>query len=328
MNIRNRLIDSLHPTFVVAEISANHNQSLELAKKLVIQAKECGCDAVKFQTYLPEHITIDPELTKLYKRAYMPLEWHKPLFELSYKVGIIPFCSVFSPEMVGFLEDLDCPVYKIASFEFNHFPLLSAVQKTGKPAIISTGMCNFNDLNWLTGVGGAYYGRNAMNTVLLHCVSKYPAKPKDYNLRNIEEMRREFGFEVGVSDHTRGFGVSIGAVAKGAVMIERHFTLKRDGGIDDDVSLEPDEMDLLVREVKSIQGSFEAVDWSISGEQRYKRSIYCIKDIKSGDEFNEENIALLRPSKGINAKAWFSFMKGRASMDIKRGEPIHMRHLK
>jgi len=321
MQIGHKLINSLSPPLVVAEISCNHNQNIYTARKLIRQAKYCGCDAVKFQHYLPHHVTLEPELLEIYHSAHMPFEWTEELVDLCNEVDIMWWSSVFDPEAVDFLEKFRPIAYKLASFELNHFPLLEKLKSTGKPLIISTGMMNYSDLNWFQ------IQFSAMNTMLLHCVSNYPSDVKDFNLATITAMKEQFGFEVGLSDHTRTLGVSIASVALGARMIERHFTLKRNGGLDDEFSLEPDEMERLCVEVRNAYDSMGTIDWSVKGATEYKRSLYATMDIKKGDNFNDGNIGILRPNRGINAKEWYRFVKGRAREDIKKGTPLHYRHM-
>jgi sialic acid synthase SpsE len=323
MQIEHRLIDQFHLPFVVAEISSNHKQDINLARNLIEEAKYSGCDAVKFQTYLPEHITLDPILLKAYEKAHLPLEWHKELYEHAKFTDIMAFSSVFSPDAVDFLEqEVNPPCYKVASFELNHFPLLERLKETRKPLILSCGMASYADFNWIQ------LNFSALNTLLMKCVSQYPAEEKDFNLLTIPTIKREFGFEVGLSDHTRGLGVSIASVALGATMIERHFTLRRDGNPDDAYSLVPEEMATLCHEVKSAWNALGSVDWTVHGDRYYKRSIYAKKDIKKGEAFTKDNIDILRPNNGINPKELNRFLKSQASENIERGTALHYRHLK
>ena len=318
MQIGTRLLNSSTPPLVVAEISCNHKQDLRKAKTLIASAKECGCDAVKFQTYKPHHITLEENQLN---KTYLPWSWHPELFEFSQNIGIMAWSSVFAPEAVDFLEKEINPIcYKLASFEINHFPLLERLKETGKPLIISTGMMNFNDLQWFK---NQY---SALNTMLLKCVSNYPAKADEFNILTIPGIRNITGFEVGLSDHTQTLGVSIASVALGARMIERHFTIEG-GTPDDKFSLRPKEMAQLCKEVRVAYDSLGSINWTVQGDTSHFRSLYATMDIQKGDSFNTKNIGILRPNKGINAREWYRFLRSTAGCDIKKGEPLHYRHL-
>lgn len=307
-----------HP-YIIADMSSNHKQNSNVALELLHVAKNVGCNAVKYQSYVPHDITLDKDLIKLYDSAYLPFEIESMLWEEAKKIGITLFASVFSPFQVPFLESRCCPAYKIASFEIHHMKLLEAVKKTCKPLFISTGMMSYSDLTWFS------TNFSPLNTILMRCVSNYPAKPGDFHLSTIPHMRQDFGFDVGVSDHTQGLGVSIAAVALGAVAVERHFTLKRDGKIDDNVSLEPHEMAQLVKECKIAHESIGSVDYTVYGDRKHLRSLYAITDINKGEIFSDESIDALRPNKGISPKAYYSFIGKPASRDIRAGEPLHLK---
>ncbi len=235
---------------------------------------------------------------------------------------MICFSSVFDIEGVDFLERMNVPAYKIASFEIHHRPLINKVLNTGKPLIVSVGMASFDDFVWFS------QRLPKINTVLLKCVSSYPAHPSQFNLKTIESMKREFGFDIGLSDHTKGLGVSLASIGNGAVMIERHFTLKREGkSPDDPYSLEPHEMEQLVRESKDAWEAQGTDDWGVYGEQQHKRSLYASRDIKKGEKFSYGNVWIYRPNSGIDPKEFFRFERGRASEDIKKGTPLHYRHI-
>jgi len=317
INIAGRLIGPDHPPFVIAEMSGNHNQSLDRALKIVEAAAKAGAHAIKLQTYTADTITLnvrggsfeinDPDslwagrnLHDLYKQAYTPWEWHGPIMERASELGMICFSSPFDETAVESLEELNAPAYKIASFENNHLPLIAKAASTGKPLIISTGMASLADLE-----RAVVTARNAgcEKLILLKCTSTYPATPGNTNIRTIPHLRDMFGFQVGLSDHTMGVGVAVAAVALGATVIEKHFTLSRaDGGVDSAFSIEPSEMTLLVDETKRA--------WEALGEIRYgptesetsslnlRRSIYVSKDICIGDSFTLDNLRIVRPGDG------------------------------
>lgn len=319
IQIENRRISPYEKPYIIADISSNHKQDRETAKDLVYAAKEAGVDAVKFQHYIPKDITLDPDLFDLYYRSYANYDIENMLWSAANEVGITMFASVFSPLAIEYLQKRNCPAYKIASFEIHHMKLLEAVKKTGKPIFISTGMMSYSDLTWFS------TNFSSTNTILMKCVSNYPALPSDFHLRTITELRSQWF--MGISDHTLSLGVSLAAVALGAAVIERHFTLKRDGGVDDCCSLEPKEMKRLVLEAGIVWESLGNIDYTVHGDRKYMRSLYSTKDIKKGEVFTEENIDALRPNKGISPKAIYSFFGKNASRDIKQGEPLHMRDM-
>ena len=263
INIVGKSIGTSHPPFIVAEMSGNHNQSLDRALKIVEAAAKAGVHAVKLQTYTADTMTIDFDrgsfninnsnslwhgqtLYKLYQQAYTPWDWHKPIFEKCKELGLTVFSTPFDETAVDFLEELDVPAYKIASFENNHLPLIRKAASTGKPLIISTGMATIAELDEAVRTAR---DSGCEDIILMKCTSTYPASPEDSNLVTIPHLRQLFNIEVGLSDHTLGIGASIASVALGATVIEKHFTLSRaDGGIDSAFSMEPDEMKLLVEE--------------------------------------------------------------------------------
>ena len=320
MQIEHRIINRQSQPFIVADISSNHGQDLNTAHLLIDTAKACGVDAVKFQTYRPESMSVKEGYVENYYK-YLPWKWHEELFTHCRQVGLIPFSSVFCLKGLEFLEKLGCPAYKIASFEKDHYPLLRAVGETGKPMILSNGMMNFSYLNHID------LRLPSISTAVLHCVSQYPAVPSQYHLKTLVDMRKNFGFEIGLSDHTSGTAVSIASVALGATIIERHFTLKRDGLVDDCVSLNPKEMQYLVHSCKEVWEARGVAEYSTEGDRTHLRSLWCIKDVKKGDRFSSENVGILRPNDGISATQYDNFIDKKASCDIKRGEPLHMRHL-
>lgn len=324
--------------FIIAEMSGNHNQSLETALAILDAAAEAGAHAIKLQTYTPETITIrgacticDPdspwngrELYDLYTEAYTPWEWHKPLFERAIDRGLIPFSSPFDETAVDLLEDLQAPLYKIASFENTHHPLLRRVAQTRKPVIMSTGVCSVADLDESVRV---LRDAGCEDLILLKCTSTYPSSPANSNLRTIPHLGDLFRCVVGLSDHTLGIGVAVAAVALGARVIEKHFTLSRSaGGVDAAFSLEPYELKALVAETnRAFQGLGEIQYGVQPAEQAsafYKRSIYVARDIKEGEIFTKDNLAVIRPAAGLHPRFYSLLIGKRARRAYKRGEPL------
>ncbi|MFI5220316.1 MAG: pseudaminic acid synthase [Bacteroidia bacterium] len=330
-----------HPPFIIAEMSGNHNQSLERALKIVEEAAACGAHAIKIQTYTPDTLTIDYDkglffikdknslwkgrtLYDLYKEAMTPWEWHKPIFDYSQEKGIIAFSSPFDITAVDFLEKLNCPFYKIASFENCDYTLLKSVASTGKPVIMSTGLSTFEDISDSVKV---LRNNGCKDLILLKCTSSYPASPEDSNLVTIPEMENKFQCHVGLSDHTFGIGAAVASVALGARVIEKHFTLSRaDGGVDSAFSLEPHELKNLIIESERAFFALGKISFEISESEkrslRYKRSIYLVKDIKAGEVFTNENIRVIRPGDGLHPKHIESVIGKKAKSDLKRGEPL------
>jgi len=330
-----------YPPFIVAEMSGNHNQSLEKALDIVTAASEAGVHAVKLQTYTADTITIDSNkndffiddpdslwqgktLYELYQQSYTPWEWHEIIFKRCHELGLIAFSTPFDETAVDFLEGLDVPAYKIASFENNHLPLIRKAASTGKPLIISTGMSNIAELDEMV---RTVHEAGCEDLVLLKCTSSYPASPEDSNLLTISHLKKLFGTEVGLSDHTCGIGVSIAAVALGATVIEKHFTLTRaEGGVDSAFSMEPDEMKMLVEETSKAWHALGKVNYGPTKKEkassRFRRSIYVIKDIKKGDEFTIKNISIIRPGDGLIPKYYKTILGQTASCNIKRGSPV------
>lgn len=315
MQIERRTINQFNYPFVVAEISGNHNQDLDTAYELIRQAKKCGVDAVKFQTYKSESLTLDPELTELYKKACLPFDWHERLFDYVRSLDLIPFSSVFCEEGLELLERIGCSAYKIASFELYHRPLIEKVYETGKPIIFSDGIAQFSDLCYID----SHF--SALNTAVLKCVSQYPADPKDFNLKTLRDMKLNFGFEIGISDHTLGFGVSIASLSLGATIIERHFTLDRKNCIDSAVSLEPPEMKLFVENVKQAYDALGEIRYD-KKPNKYSRGLYALEDISQGEIFTEDNLGILRPDNGTNPLAYYSLLHLRVNKSYKKGDSI------
>jgi pseudaminic acid synthase len=338
LHISNRIISPGTKPFIIAEMSGNHNQSLDRALAIIDAAADCGVDAIKLQTYTPDTITMqgvykidDPnslwqgkELHQLYKEAYTPWEWHEAIFAHANKKGLICFSSPFDESAVDFLEKLNVPAYKIASFENTHYPLLKKVAQTGKPVIMSTGVINYNDLKESVD----YLRQHHCNElILLKCTSTYPASPENTNLLTIPDMRKNFNCEVGLSDHTMGIGVAVASVALGAVVIEKHFTLSRaDGGVDSAFSMEPQEMKLLVEEVHKAWQALGQTCYEPTEKERksmfFKRSVYISNDIKKGEKISVDNIKVIRPSLGLPPKYYDAIIGKTVNKDLKKGTPL------
>lgn len=347
IKIGNRLIGLGYPPFIVAEMSGNHNQSLERALEIIEEAAKAGVHAIKLQTYTADTLTIDVEagsffiddsaslwkgssLYKLYQQAYTPWEWHKPIFDRCKKLGLICFSTPFDETAVDFLERLEILAYKIASFENNHLPLIRKVASTGKPLFLSTGMANLAELDEAVSTARK---SGCKDIILLKCTSTYPASPEDSNLLTIPHLKELFNTDVGVSDHTLGVGVGIAAVAFGASVIEKHFTLTRaDGGVDSAFSMEPSEMKLLVEESYKAWQAVGRVYYGLTEKENssaiFKRSIYIVKDIKKGELFTTENIRIIRPGYGLAPKYYNMLLKRNASIDMKKGTPMSWEFIK
>ncbi|MEQ1664901.1 MAG: pseudaminic acid synthase [Bdellovibrionales bacterium] len=330
-----------HKPFIIAEMSGNHNQSLATAMKIVESAALTGVQALKLQTYTADTMTIDmsdsdfsitdekslwkgENLYNLYKKAHTPWDWHKPIMDRCRELGMLCFSTPFDDSAVDFLEELNVPCYKVASFENTHLPLIDKIAKTGKPIIVSTGMATLSVLEDVVRTV-----KNAGNDqlILLKCTSTYPASPKDTNILTIPHMSKMFNVQVGLSDHTMGVGVSLAAVAVGATVIEKHFTLARaDGGVDSTFSMEPAEMKLLVQESEKAWLSLGEINYqpTVSEEKslQFRRSIYVIKNIKSGEKFTGENVKIIRPGYGLEPKHITQVLTARASRDLVRGHAL------
>jgi N-acetylneuraminate synthase len=322
-------------------MSGNHNQSLERALEIVEAAAKAGAHALKIQTYTPDTMTIDLDerefhisdskslwagasLYELYGKAYTPWEWHKPIFDRARGLGMIPFSTPFDDTAVEFLESLNVPCYKIASFENTDLSLIRRVAATGKPLIISTGMATVAELDESV---RAAREAGCKELILLKCTSTYPATAANTNIMTIPHLRELFGCEVGLSDHTMGVGVSVASVGLGATVIEKHFTLCRaDGGVDSAFSLEPEEMSMLVVETdRAWQALGRVVYGPTEAEQRstvFRRSIYVVHDLKAGDVLTRENVRCIRPGRGLPPK-YFDILIGRqVKQDVKKGTPM------
>jgi N-acetylneuraminate synthase len=327
--------------FIIAEMSGNHNQSLERALELVETAARAGAHALKLQTYTADTMTIDirereffiadpnslwagTSLYELYQTAATPYEWHEPIFRRARELGMIPFSTPFDETAVDFLETLDVGLYKIASFENTDLPLIRKVASTGKPMIISTGMASVAELDETV---RAAREAGCRDLVLLKCTSTYPASPENTNIRTIPHLRELFGCEVGLSDHTMGCGTAIAAVALGATVIEKHFTLARaDGGVDSAFSMEPDELRTLVVESERAWQSLGAISYGATNAEKkslvYRRSLYVVKDVAEGEALTAENVRAIRPGNGLAPK-WLETVIGRtARQPIARGTAL------
>lgn len=334
-------IGSNQPPFIIAEMSGNHNQSLERALAIVDAAADAGAHALKLQTYTADTITINAthglfsvtdkdslwkgkNLYQLYKEASTPWEWHKPIFDHAKKRGLIAFSSPFDETSVDFLEELNVPAYKIASFENTHHPLLRKVAATGKPVIMSTGVTTAADIDESVRV---LREAGCKDLMLLKCTSTYPASPENTNLNTIPHMSALFKCHVGLSDHTMGTGASVAAVALGARVIEKHFTLRRaDGGVDSAFSLEPEEFNALVTEAERAFLALGKIQYGIQKAEEksviYKRSIYVVEDIKPGEKFTEKNIRVIRPGDGLPPKYFEKILGITCHQELKKGTPL------
>ena len=341
VNIAGRAIGSRHAPFVIAEMSGNHNQSLERALEIVEAAAKTGAHALKIQTYTPDTMTLDLDerefhisdpsslwagtsLYKLYGEAYTPWEWHKPIFDHARALGLIPFSTPFDDTAVDILESLDVPCYKIASFENTDLPLIRRVAATGKPLIISTGMATVAELDETV---RAARDAGCKNLILLKCTSTYPATAENTNILTIPHMRELFGCEVGLSDHTMGMGVSVASVALGATVIEKHFTLNRaDGGVDSTFSMEPAEMAQLVVETERAWQALGLVSYGPTEAEKksiqFRRSLYVVKDLKAGDVLTRENVRAIRPGLGLPTKYLDVIVGMTLKKDVNMGEAL------
>ncbi len=340
--ILGRRIGAENAPFVIAEMSGNHNQSLARALAIVEAAAKAGAHALKIQTYTADTMTIDVDdgafrigdpgspwqgksLHRLYQQAYTPWEWHAPIFARARALGMIAFSTPFDESAVEFLESLDAPCYKIASFENTDLPLVRRTAATGKPMIVSTGMASVAELDETV---RAAREAGCRDLVLLKCTSTYPATAEHSNVATIPHMRELFGCQVGLSDHTMGVGVAVAAVALGATVVEKHFTLARaDGGVDASFSLEPAEMASLVAETARAWQSLGRVTYGPQSEQErkslaFRRSLYLVRDVKAGEAFTRDNVRAIRPGFGLAPKYLEQVLGRRASRDAARGTPM------
>lgn len=339
--IAGRDIDPNHPPCIIAEMSGNHNQSLDRALEIVEAAAKSGAHAIKLQTYTAETMTFDLDkgeffiddpkspwkgtsLYKLYQQAYTPWEWHAPIMGRAKDLGMMCFSTPFDETAVDFLESLAVPCYKIASFENTDIPLIRRVAATGKPMIISTGMATVAELDETV---RAAREAGCQSLILLKCTSTYPASPENTNLRSIPHLRELFGCEVGLSDHTMGIGASVAAVALGATVIEKHLTLRRaDGGIDSAFSLEPEEMAALVMETERAWQALGQVCYGATEAERgsliFRRSLYITEDMKAGDVLTRNSLRAIRPGRGLPPKYLEQLLGRRVNRAVKKGTPM------
>jgi len=341
MQIKRSIIGKNHPPFIIAEMSGNHNQSLDRALAIVEAAAEAGAHAIKLQTYTADTMTLDiaereffisdeknlwsgQSLYDLYKQAHTPWEWHAPIMNRAEELGLICFSTPFDETAVEFLETLDVPAYKIASFEIVDLPLIQKVAATGKPLIISTGMATIAEID-----EAVRTARDAgcKDLILLKCTSTYPASPENSNILTIPHMRELFGCEAGLSDHTLGIGTAIAAVAHGASVIEKHFTLSRaDGGVDSAFSMEPDEFRMLVEETKRAWQSLGCVQYGPGEDEEksvvFRRSLYVAEDMQAGDFFTKENLRSIRPGMGLAPKYYKVLLSKRVNRDVRKGTAV------
>ncbi len=339
ITIAGRRIAADEPPYVIAELSANHNGSLETALRIVDAAHAAGASAVKLQTYRPDTITLDCDdeafrirgglwdgrtLYDLYREAHMPWEWHRPLFDRARRLGLTIFSSPFDATAVELLEDLGAPAYKIASFEAVDLPLIRHVARTGKPMIISTGMADAQEIGEAVDAARA---AGCRELALLHCVSGYPAPAADYNLRTLADMRERFGVVVGLSDHTLDNTTALSAVALGAAIIEKHFSLDRNGGgPDDSFSLEPADLAALCRDSHTAWSALGRIDYgrqsSEAGNAQFRRSLYFVKTLKAGDVVGADAVRSVRPGFGLAPKHLGAVIGRTLRRDVGYGTPL------
>lgn len=344
--IGGREIGPGRPAYIIAEMSANHDQNIEKAKAIIRAAKNAGADAVKLQTYTPDTITIDVDadpfrigegtlwtgrtLYALYGEAYTPWEWHGELKALANSLGMDLFSSPFDHTAVDFLEELDVPAYKIASFEIVDIPLIRRVAQTKKPTIMSTGMATLAEIEEAV---QAFREAGGEELVLLKCTSAYPAPAEDANLRTIAHLAETFGAPAGLSDHTMGIGVPIAAVALGACVIEKHFTLSRDEpGPDSAFSLEPAEFEAMVKAVRTVEEALGEVSYELTEKQRastvFRRSLFVVEDVEEGEELTPSNVRSIRPGDGLHTRHYEEVLGRKAGRRLTRGTPLSWEHLR
>lgn len=345
ISIDGRLIGPGQPPYVICELSGNHNGSLERALELVEQAAKTGCDAIKIQTYTPDTMTIPCDsddfritgglwdgysLYDLYVEAHTPLEWHPALFEKARELGVTMFSTPFDEAGADFLEGLDVPAYKIASFEATDLDLIAHVAKKGKPLIISTGLADLAEIH-----AAVSTARNAgcEQLILLHCVSSYPAPSDQSNVRTVANLAETFDVVSGLSDHTLGSATAVASIALGASVIEKHFTLARaDGGPDAEFSLEPNEFESLCQDCKSAWVSLGQVEYGRTEAEKanlaFRRSLYVVKPVKEGEEFTRENVRKIRPGFGMEPKEITNVLGKCATQTLQPGTPLQREHVK
>ena len=341
IKISNKFIGKSYKPFIIAEMSGNHNKSLDHALKIVKSVASSGADALKIQTYLPETMTLNikkneflikdeksiwfgDSLYELYEKAYLPWEWHKEIFDYAKSLGLVVFSTPFDNTSVDFLESLDTPCYKIASFENTDLPLIKKVASTGKPLIISTGMASISEIDETVRTARNY---GCKDLILLKCTSTYPASPLNSNLVTIPHMMDLFDCQIGLSDHTLGIGVSVASVSLGATIIEKHFTLNRkDGGVDSIFSMEPNEFKMLADETERAWQAIGKINYGPSISERkslqFRRSLYIVDDLKKGDTLTENNLKAIRPGNGLPTKFMENLIGLPVNKNVKKGTPM------
>jgi pseudaminic acid synthase len=340
IRLKNSVIGPGEPTFIIAEMSGNHNQNFEKAKKIIDKAAEAGADAIKLQTYTADTMTIDCDnkyfqvnvndkwkgrtLYDLYQWAYTPWDWQPKLKKYAESKGLIFFSTPFDETAVDFLEEIDVELYKVASFEINHIPLLKKIAYTKKPVIISRGLSSEEDIHLAV---KTLKDNGCPVIAVLHCVSSYPACPEQMNLKTISDISKRFDVISGLSDHSLTTEISIASVALGASILEKHVTLSRkEGGPDAAFSLEPDELKELVRSVRTVEKSLGKITYKISEKEKenivFRRSIFVVKNIKKGEEFDKENIRVIRPGYGMHPKFYEETIGKKAKRNLKKGTPL------
>lgn len=346
LQIGGDFIGTNHAPYIIAEMSGNHNQSLDRALEIVSAAAQAGAHAIKLQTYTADTMTLDVKsdvflidddeslwsgkyLYDLYKTAHTPWEWHEPIIEKAHEVGITCFSSPFDESAVDFLESLNVPAYKIASFENTHLPLIRKVAETGKPMIISTGLASFSEIEEAVSTART---AGCKDLILLKCTSSYPATPDSSNILTIPHMKDAFNCPVGLSDHTLGIGTSLAAIAHGACLIEKHFTLSREeGGVDSAFSLVPTELEQLVQESKSAFQALGHVNFGPTDNEVnslcFRRSLFFVKELKKNDVITEADIRIIRPGQGLPPKFYHEVIGREVNQNIEAGTPVSWKHL-
>jgi pseudaminic acid synthase len=340
ITIAGRRIGPGSPVYVIAEMSANHNQDFARAAEIVRAAKASGADAIKLQTYRPETMTIDARtplfqigkgtiwegrnLFDLYGEAYTPWEWQPELKRLANELGMHCFSTPFDPSSVDFLEAMEVPAHKVASFEMVDLPLIRRIARTGKPVIMSTGMASLEEIHEAV---GAFREAGGKELALLKCTSAYPSPPEEMNLRTISDLAERFHVPAGLSDHTLGSTVAIAAVTLGACIVEKHFTLSRaEPGPDSAFSLEPLEFKAMVEAIRTAESALGGVSYEVTSKEVasrvFRRSLFVVKDVKAGEELTEENVRSIRPGYGLPPKFFERVIGRRAAVDISRGTPL------
>jgi pseudaminic acid synthase len=342
--INERPIGPDEPPYIIAELSGNHNGELSRAIQTIDMAKAMGADAIKFQTYTADTLTIDSNkedfqihgglwdgynLYNLYQSAHTPFEWHKSLFDHAHKIGITCFSTPFDETAVDLLEDLNAPAYKIASFEIVDLPLIKYVASTGKPMIISTGMANLEEIYEAVETARV---NGCQDIILLHCISGYPAPIEQSNLRTIPDLAKQFNVVTGLSDHTLGTSVAVASVALGACLIEKHVTLSReDKGPDSEFSLEPSELHRLCLDTRSAWSALGKAGYERKPVEeasiKFRRSVYVVKDIKKGDVFSKDNIRSIRPGYGLAPKYIENILGKSAVCDLEHGTALQWKYI-